>query len=220
MYYLYFSLLYHKLDVYQGDMQVSYLPNFASNYRYNKNTTCLILLYRLLRTNWTCLLVEYASQLQILFASFYWYNKIYYSLKFVVSYACLLAEYASQHQIMPAPYQWYNKLYLPILLYRLLRTNWTCLLVEYASQLQILFASFYWYNKIYYSLKLVVSHACLLAEYASQHQIMPAPYQWYNKLYLPNLSTFVVSPFEDELNLFARWVCLAASDLVRFLLLI
>ena len=144
----YTFLLYHKLDVYQGDMQVSYLPNLASNYRYNKNTTCLILLYRLLRTNWTCLLVEYASQLQILFASFYWYNKIYYSLKFVVSYACLLAEYASQHQTMPAPYQWYKILYLPI------------------------------------------------------------------------LSNFVVSPFEDELNLFARWVCLAASDLVRFFLLI
>ena len=47
----YTFLLYHKLDVYQGDMQVSYLPNLASNYRYNKNTTCLILLYRLLRTN-------------------------------------------------------------------------------------------------------------------------------------------------------------------------
>ena len=47
MYYLYFFLLYHKLDVYQGDVQVSCLPNFASNYRYNKNTTCLILLYRL-----------------------------------------------------------------------------------------------------------------------------------------------------------------------------
>ena len=46
-----FLLLYHKLDVYQGDVQVSCLPNLASNYRYNKNTTCLILLYRLLRTN-------------------------------------------------------------------------------------------------------------------------------------------------------------------------